>query len=97
MSYEDHTRRDRRLTILRFLEAVPQYTSNVSVLTDVCNRHGVISTRDQVTTELHWLAEQGFVALTGDDGFLVVVATGRGVEIAMGRATHPDIKRPWAR
>ena len=91
--------RHRRLAILRFLEVSPGYTSNVSILTDVLNSDhvGIKTSRDQTATELAWLAETGFVTLAGREDFRVATATGRGVEIALGRATHPDIQRPGPR
>ena len=91
--------RHRRIAILRFLEESPGYTSNVSILTDVLNSNhiGINTTRDQTTTELSWLAENGFVTLGGREDFRVATATARGVEVAMGRATHPDIQRPGPR
>lgn len=97
--YADTLRRHRRIAILRFLEASATYTSNVSILTDVLNgkRIGIDTSRAQTTTELHWLAEQGFVMLGGEADFLVVTATARGVDIALGRATHPEIQRPSPR
>ncbi|QFQ88254.1 hypothetical protein F8A10_12110 [Paracoccus kondratievae] len=97
--YAQTLRRHRRLAILRFLEASPTYTSNVSILTDVLNSDGIgiDTSRDQTATELAWLAETGFVTLTGQPDFLVVTATSRGVDIALGRATHPDIQRPSPR
>jgi len=93
------TRRHRRLAILRWLETSPGYTSNVSILTDVLNSDniGIQTSRDQTTTELAWLAETGFVTLAGREDFRVATATARGVEIALGRATHPDIQRPGPR
>lgn len=94
--YADTLRKHRRLAILRHLEALPEYTSNASILQDVLAGVGLPSTRDQVTTEIAWLKEQGFISTTGD-GFIVVVATARGAEIARGLATHPDIQRPSAR
>ncbi|TKA96893.1 hypothetical protein FAZ78_08970 [Cereibacter changlensis] len=97
--YAETLRRHRRLAILRFLEASPTYTSNVSVLTDVLNsdRIGIDTSRDQTATELGWLAEQGFVGLNGKPEFLVATATSRGVDLALGRATHPEIQRPGPR
>lgn len=91
--------RHRRLAILRFLEVSPGYTSNASILTDVLNSDqiGINTSRDQATTELSWLAENGFVTLGGRADFRVATATARGVEIALGRATHPDIQRPSPR
>lgn len=97
--YAETLRRHRRLAILRFLEASPTYTSNVSILTDVLNSNqiGIDTTRAQTGTELHWLAEQGFVTVSGGPEFLVAQATARGVDIALGRATHPEIQRPSPR
>ncbi len=90
-------RKHRRLAILRHLEACLDYTSNASILTDVLDGVGVTSSRDQVVTELAWLRENGFVSFDDAGDFLVVEATARGVEIARGRAVHPDIQRPSAR
>lgn len=97
--YVEHIGRHRRLAILRFLEQSAGYTSNVSILTDVLNssRIGINTSRDQTTTELAWLAENGFVTLGGDVGFRVATATARGVDVALGRALHPDIQRPGPR
>lgn len=97
--YAETLRRHRRLAILRFLEASPTFTSNVSILTDVLNGDtlGIDTSRDQTTTELSWLSENGFVTLAGQPDFRVVTATSRGVDLALGRATHPDIQRPSPR
>lgn len=94
MSYADELRKHARIAILRFLEDAPKYTSNVSMLATQLPRVGIAFTRDQVTTETHWLAEQGLVEVEDHAGFLVVVATTRGVEIAQGIARHPEIQRP---
>ncbi|MBW3243146.1 hypothetical protein KUV57_10595 [Epibacterium sp. DP7N7-1] len=94
MSYADELRKHARIAILRFLEDAPKYTSNVSMLATQLPRVGIAFTRDQVTTEAHWLAEQGLVEVEDHAGFLVVVATTRGVEIAQGIARHPEIQRP---
>ncbi len=99
MDYGQTLRRHRRLAILRFLQASPTYTSNVSILTDVLNGSdiGIDTSRDQTATELGWLAEQGFVTLGGRPDFVVATATTRGVDIALGRAGHPEIQRPAPR
>lgn len=96
-SYHETLRKHRRLAILRHLEACMDYTSNASILTDVLDGVGVTSSRDQVVTELAWLRENGFVQYDDTGDFLVVEATGRGAEIARGRAVHPEIQRPNAR
>ena len=84
----------RRLTILRFLNDSPEYTSNASILTGVCNSLGVTSTRDQVQGDIGWLAEQGLARVRNTGDFAVVTATGRGVEVALGRARHDGVQRP---
>lgn len=93
-NYMETVSKHRRLTILKFLEASPEYTSNASILVEVCNDYGVTSTRDQISGELDWLREQGFVTLENSGDFIVATATGRGVEIALGQATHDGVKRP---
>lgn len=97
--YQQTLSRHRRLAILRFLEQSPTFTSNVSILTDVLNSNaiGIDTSRDQTTTELAWLSENGFISLAGQPDFRVATATARGVDIALGRATHPDIQRPSPR
>lgn len=86
--------RHRRLTILKYLAESPEYTSNASILVDVCNKFGVTSTRDQVTGDLSWLREQGMVTYDQLGEFIVVTATTRGVEIAQGKARHEGVQRP---
>lgn len=95
--YSDLLRKHRRLAILRHLEGCAEYTSNASILQSVLDGVGVPSTRAQVITELAWLREQGFVDYEDRADFLVVAGTIRGVEIARGVATHPDIQRPSPR
>lgn len=95
--YSETLRKHRRLAILRHLEACAEYTSNASILQSVLSGVGVQSTRDQVVTELAWLREQGMVDYDDRADFLVVIATRRGVEVARGIATHPEIQRPSPR
>lgn len=87
----------RRLAILRHLAEIPEYTGNASILQDVLLGLGLTSTRAQIITELSWLRENGFVEFDPAADFVVVTATARGVEIARGIATHPDIQRPSPR
>lgn len=93
-TYAELVRQHARIAILRFAEGAPKYTTNSSMLVQMLPRVGVNYTRDQVTTELVWLAEQGMVTLEDHVGLTIVTATVRGVEIATGVARHPDIQRP---
>lgn len=95
--YASTVRRHRRLAILRHLADCAEYTGNASILQDVLRGLGLPSTRDQVVTELAWLKEQGFVSYEDRAEFIVVTATARGVEIAKGIATHPEVQRPSPR
>ena len=97
MSYEHTVSKHRRLAILRHLQQCSDYTSNASILTDVLDGVGVTSTRSQVITELAWLKQNGFVTYEDRADFIVVEVTRTGVEIALGRATHPEIQRPSAK
>lgn len=95
--YSDTLRRHRRLAILRHLAECAEYTSNASILTDVLYGVGLPTTRSQVITELAWLAEQGMITNDDRGDFVISTATTRGVEIATGLSTHPDIQRPSPR
>ncbi|MGD1880836.1 MAG: hypothetical protein ACFB11_00760 [Paracoccaceae bacterium] len=92
--YAQELRRHARIAILRFVEDAPRYTTNVSMLATLLPRVGIQYTRDQITTEAHWLKEQGLIEVTETGDFIVLVGTNRGIEIAQGIAVHPEIKRP---
>lgn len=92
--FAHHQSKHRRLTILRFLSDSPEYVSNASMLTDVCNGLGIPSTRDQVLGDIAWLTENAMVTREDHGSFVVVTATTRGIEIATGRAFHDGVKRP---
>lgn len=92
--YAHTLRLHRRLAILRHLADCAEYTGNASILQDVLRGLGLPSSRDQVITELAWLREQGFLSYTDGGDFIVVTATARGVDIARGLATHPEVQRP---
>ena len=92
--YAETLSKHRRLTILKFLADSSEYTSNASILVDVCNGFGVTSSRDQVMGDLDWLQEQGMATFDDNGSFRVATATSRGVEIALGKARHVGVHRP---
>lgn len=96
MNFDAFNRTHRRLSILRILAGAAGYRSNEAILTGMVNGFGIPSTRDQVRTEIAWLDEGGFVTTEDIAGLMIATATTRGVEIAQGLATHPDIARPSA-
>lgn len=96
MSLAETLSEHRRLSILKHLQGVSAYTANASILTDVCNGVGVTSTRAQIETDIRWLEEVGLVTTETSGDFIVVAATERGVEVALGRAFVDGVKRPRA-
>lgn len=91
---------DRRLVILRLLAEDLDHKLNTSVLQDALELIGHGCSRDCVETECAWLEEQGLAAVEKvgkGDAVTVVRLTGRGQDVAEGRATVPGVKRPRAR
>lgn len=85
-----------RLTLLRLLAEQPGYRSNSSILTQAADATaGFTVSRDQVRTELAWLAEQGLVTTSSVvDGLIVATLSERGGDVAAGRAVVPGVQRP---
>ncbi|MEG2445812.1 MAG: ArsR family transcriptional regulator [Acinetobacter sp.] len=97
MSFENHLKEDMRLVALRTLTEMPQYRSNSSVLHSFITRYGHGFSRDQLRTELHWLAEQGLIVIEENlDTVLVVKLTERGCDVANGLVVTHGVKRPSA-
>jgi Fe2+ or Zn2+ uptake regulation protein len=94
--FAQHLRQDQRLVLLRILSEMPSYRANSSVLSNLLHQMGHTMTRDQVKTELRWLAEQGL--LTVEDAGSVIVATleERGQDVAEGRGRVDGVNRPRA-
>ncbi|MEM8553987.1 MAG: hypothetical protein AAGF71_04070 [Pseudomonadota bacterium] len=84
----------RRLTILKYLVETTGYSSNVSILTDVCNGFAVTSTRDEVATDARWLAGKGFATVSDQGDFMIVTIEPSGAEVAKGLRVVDGIKRP---
>lgn len=95
-TFAEFMREERRLVILRILADMPQYRTNSSVLAGMLEHLGVPSTRDQVNTDLDWLKEQGLVEVEDLDFIRVARLTGRGGDVAAGKATVSGVKRPSA-
>ena len=97
MSFEQHLIEDARLVLLRSLSEMPQYRGNSSVLHNFLTRFGHGFSRDQVRTQLNWLAEQGLIVIEENLGSVMVVKlTERGEDVAHGRVRTHGVKRPSA-
>lgn len=94
--FATHLRQDQRLVLLRILSELPSYRSNSSVLVGLMEKMGHTMTRDQVKTELRWLAEQGLLSLDEAGAVLVATLDERGQDVAEGRARVDGIQRPRA-
>ena len=84
---------DMRLVMLRSI-ADDGHSLNESLLQAVLEMYGHFVTRDRVRTEMRWLEEQGLVVNEDIAGVLVARLTGRGAEVAEGRARIDGVKRP---
>lgn len=95
MRFRTHFASHLRLAILGLLAEAPGYSLNAAIATDALGSLGLGASRDQVRSEIAWLAEQGLV--TGDElpgGLVVATLTERGQDVASGRATVPGVQRP---
>jgi hypothetical protein len=95
----DHTTatEHRRLAILRHLDALPQFSSNASIIRDVLAGVGVPSSEDQLRQALAWLEEMGLVRLRHAEEVTIAEITGRGSEVARGEALAPGVAGPRPR
>ncbi|EJF03673.1 hypothetical protein ECO9952_02039 [Escherichia coli O26:H11 str. CVM9952] len=93
----DFITEDQRLVILRSLA---DYNGELgeSVLQDCLDDYGHRVSRDTVHTHIAWLAEQGLVRKRVlINGYFIAELTGRGQDVAEGRASVPGVKKPRAR
>ena len=88
---------DRRLAVLRFLAEDRGYSLNTSVLQDALRAIGHTVSRDEVATQVAWLAEQGLVEVNQVGPVTVAKLTERGLDCANGAACIPGVKRPSPR
>lgn len=95
MNYAAVLAEDRRLCILRILQGAPGSSANHYVLqTALESLEGHRVSRDAVKTDLAWLAEQGLVTAEDMPPLVRVELTGRGDDVAAGRAVVPGVRRP---
>lgn len=98
MSFPEFLTEDRRLAVLRLLEGQSGYQANESVIHIALDHLGHNVSRDVVRGDLAWLEEQGLLTTeTVLGAVMVATATQRGVDVALGRARHPGVKRPSPR
>lgn len=95
MSYQNTITEDRRLSLLLVLNETPGYSANAFLLRDAIGGiYGHAASLDQVRGDLAWLAEQGLATTRTSGEVMLATLTGRGTDVATGRATHPGVKKP---
>lgn len=94
MSFREVQTEDRRLTLLKCLEAATAYKAAQFVLGRYCEQFAHIVSQDQIKTDLAWLREQGLVTIEQPEGVYVATLTARGLDVATGRAQQPGVARP---
>lgn len=99
MSNEDfatHLAEDRRLVILRVLLESAAFTANEFILQRMLEALGHVVSIDRVRSDMAWLSEQGLITVDTVGGVQIAKLTGRGDDVANGRAVQPGVKRPRA-
>ena len=91
--YQDLLAEDRRLSILLLLDAAPGGSANEALLHAALPEFGHQPSMDVVRADLAWLMEAGLAETSDTHGLAVARITGRGLDVAAGRATHPGVKR----
>lgn len=94
MNFADFQDQDRRLVLLRGLQAAVQYRANGLLLRRYCDAVGHVVSADRVEADLAWLAEQGLVEVARAEGVTVATLTMRGLDVATGRAKVPGVQQP---
>ena len=97
MSYAEFHGEHIRLSILRLLDGMGEYTANDSVLHQGVNSMGLSCSRDTMRNHLSWLAEQGLIRIKKagtNQNIIVATITERGSEIGAGVSTVPGVQRP---
>ena len=94
MSYTKHLTKDRRLVMLRVLANSPGYSANEYTIEAVLEDLGHVISNDLLRGEIAWLAEQQLITTSQVGGVTIAKITQRGLDIARGKAMHPDVQRP---
>lgn len=100
-SYLENLARHRRLSILKLLAGEDDQpgggSANESLLFDCLEMVGLDAalTRDAVREDLKWMAARDLIRTTmASETLMVAHITGRGVDVARGRAVVDGIKKP---
>lgn len=95
--FAEHFNKSFRLAILRLLEEAPAFQANAAVLQSAAGAMAFRVSRDQVMTQLDWLAEQGLIRLEDVGHIRIAHLTDRGHDVAKGYITSTGVDRPSPR
>lgn len=93
-TYEEMQTADRRLVLLRGLQAAVQYRANAFLLKAYATQFGHAVSSDRIAADVAWLAEAGLVKSVTTSGVLIAELTPRGLDVAAGLAEHPGVAKP---
>ncbi|MEX3628759.1 MAG: ArsR family transcriptional regulator [Burkholderia sp.] len=89
MNYAEMMAQDRRLVILRVLLESSAFGANIGLLRQFVESAGHAVSTDRLNADIAWLQEMDLIGVDGD----VVRLTGRGGDVASGRAQVPGVRR----
>lgn len=92
-TFADHVAADRRFRLLYLLEASNGYRMAASLLHSALGTFGHTPSHDVLDADLAWLDEQGLVTLAQVGSTHIATATTRGVDVALGAAVVPGVRR----
>ncbi|MCB2381271.1 ArsR family transcriptional regulator [Shewanella sp. SR1] len=96
MAMQQIINQHQRLVVLRLLTEAGAFALNESILQDGLNAYGLDISRDALLVQLAWLNEQGLIKIELVGKVTTATLTGRGQDVATGRAVVPGVKRPRA-
>ena len=94
MSYASHFAEDRRLAILRILDAAPAAEASETTLQLALRGHAHDVSADVIRADLAWLEEVGLVTAGDLGGLMFARITTRGSDVAHRRARVPGVAVP---
>ena len=92
--YEKRMMEHGRLAILRTLKDAPGYQSNDSIIYETLNALGIKIGRDQVKSQVQWLADQDCLTLEELGNLKVATLTQQGLDVAQGNIRRDGIQAP---
>ena len=94
MDFDQFQTQDRRLVLLRALDAADGYQANNILLQRYMTAVGHRVSADRLAGDLAWLTEMQLVKTAEGEGIIVATLTERGRDVAVGNTRVPGVARP---